>query len=139
MHFGLPVCASIYATRLFVVPRSIPTMRPIFSPTPLPIPLLRSLQDCECTTGGLDARSSAPCFSCEPRRRLRYPTLHPNPLRLPASEHLLRRVFRRSASPQRASFLLTLRHPIQPISPHAIRRATHSIQKLLRAAPVALA
>src|SRR5690242_1578603 len=29
MHFGSPVFASTYATRLFVVPRSIPTVRPI--------------------------------------------------------------------------------------------------------------
>src|SRR5437899_8661667 len=29
IHFGWPVCESTYATRLFVVPRSIPTMRPI--------------------------------------------------------------------------------------------------------------
>src|SRR2546429_3993387 len=29
IHFGCPLCASVYATRLFVVPRSIPTIRPI--------------------------------------------------------------------------------------------------------------
>src|SRR6266403_119812 len=29
IHFGRPVCGSVYATRLLVVPRSIPTMRPI--------------------------------------------------------------------------------------------------------------
>src|SRR5712671_1521703 len=29
IHFGAPVCGSIYATRLFVVPRSIPTVRAI--------------------------------------------------------------------------------------------------------------
>src|SRR5579862_546271 len=31
MHTGFFVCGSKYATRLLVVPRSIPTMRPIFS------------------------------------------------------------------------------------------------------------
>src|SRR5713101_1271335 len=30
IHFGSPVCASMYAIRLNVVPRSIPTTRPIF-------------------------------------------------------------------------------------------------------------
>src|SRR6266850_753198 len=30
IHFGWPVVASIYATRLFVVPRSIPTILPMF-------------------------------------------------------------------------------------------------------------
>src|SRR5262252_3158354 len=29
IHFGWPVAASTYATRLFVVPRSIPTVRPM--------------------------------------------------------------------------------------------------------------
>src|SRR5467141_2841610 len=29
IHFGSPVFASMYATRLLVVPRSIPTVRPI--------------------------------------------------------------------------------------------------------------
>src|SRR6202030_87997 len=29
IHFGSPVCGSTYATRLFVVPRSIPTVRAI--------------------------------------------------------------------------------------------------------------
>src|SRR6266853_4322963 len=29
MHFGWPVCGSRYATRLFVVPRSIPTILPM--------------------------------------------------------------------------------------------------------------
>src|SRR5271167_135602 len=29
IHFGWPVWLSVYATRLFVVPRSMPTMRPI--------------------------------------------------------------------------------------------------------------
>src|SRR5215472_17674103 len=29
IHFGWPFCASVYATRLFVVPRSIPTIRPM--------------------------------------------------------------------------------------------------------------
>src|SRR3974390_1715920 len=32
IHFGWPVCASTYATRLFVVPRSMPTMRPMVLP-----------------------------------------------------------------------------------------------------------
>src|SRR5579864_3987243 len=31
IHFGAPVCGSMYATRLFVVPRSIPTVRGISS------------------------------------------------------------------------------------------------------------
>src|SRR5580700_1308426 len=30
IHFGVPVCGSVYATRLLVVPRSIPTILPIF-------------------------------------------------------------------------------------------------------------
>src|ERR1700722_3178691 len=31
IHFGAPVCGSVYATRLLVVPRSIPTILPIFA------------------------------------------------------------------------------------------------------------
>src|SRR4029077_16206164 len=31
IHFGAPVCGSVYATRLFVVPRSIPTILPMFA------------------------------------------------------------------------------------------------------------
>src|SRR5579859_2315109 len=34
IHFGAPVCGSMYATRLFVVPRSIPTVRPMAAALP---------------------------------------------------------------------------------------------------------
>src|SRR6266478_372173 len=43
IHFGWPVVASIYATRLFVVPRSIPTVRPMWKTAGAKAPALHKL------------------------------------------------------------------------------------------------
>src|SRR4030081_581244 len=132
IHLGWPVCASTYATRLLVVPRSIPTMRPINSSLPV-ILFPRRQPGFECRSGGSAIHLSA-AESLRDRIRWRW-RQGPRPIVAPRSSfrRLLREVFRRNSSRRRAAWRL-IRPDLRPlIWLRAIRRAIRSARTLLPA------
>src|SRR5260370_628967 len=123
IHFGCLVCGSRYATRLLVVPRSIPTIFPIsanplkafssfrvpwlavserrnYSSITLAIPSARLPRDCEYSCGGSAIRSRwRIAFRGRRSRRVR-PRRHPNPLPRTGAVNLLLAIFPENCLPR---------------------------------------
>src|SRR5580693_4138077 len=151
IHFGAPVCASMYAIRLNVVPKSIPTTRPIVSSThlraagrdPLPPatlpPILFVRQPpnfvCSCADSKPHSFARAARFASHHQR----PNPPPHPIRrqsLPVLRPLPRASPENSAPPHLAA-RANQQHQRHRLAPRAIHQATRSIQKLPPAIPAA--